>query len=74
MSPDDGRNCHRTDEVNQSNAGQRVELALAYIRETEERLLRTEDRMRERGMPDQVRQFARVRAELMPVRAILRGE
>jgi hypothetical protein len=73
MQPNEGREGHWTRAVNENDAAKGVESALAYIEETEARLLRTEDRMRALGMPEQVRQYARARAELMPVRAILRG-
>jgi hypothetical protein len=74
MQQNEAREGHRTRTLNEGDAARRVESALAYIQETEERLLRTEDRMRLLGMPEKVTKYAWARAELMPVRAILRGK
>ena len=56
------------------DAARRVKEALEYIRDTEARLLRRENSLREIGMQEQVAKYAYARAELMPIRMILRGE
>lgn len=52
----------------------RVKEALWHIEQATARLLEQENRLRKQGRQDNAAGRARARAELMPVRAILRGE
>lgn len=58
--------------VAEAEAIRKVKKALEYIDGTEKRLLAAEDRFRE-GYPAKVAECARARAEMMPLREILRG-
>ena len=62
------------DMVSLQDAARRVAKALDYISDAEMRLLRLQNAFWEMGILGQAAKYAWARAELMPVRSILRGE